>query len=769
MSLRKQGRIPQLQMQRPEQAQEEGEGKPAWLQRGLLRLDRRVSLPDVLFTPLSSPRQSVPREYAASRLKRVGASNSSFDEDLLSYTTPLSPQPPQLAFDVLTSSHTHGTNTSPCTRRSSEAFSVSFQRSLDNGVKAGCGTDKEPATEDTVLRRPLESSCVRSRVPLPSAGVTPRVFVDTPSYCQTSISGSLGESGIQPPFLLATSTPNCTPLAASVAAAAGGPSPLNVLRTARCPQRVVVDVAHTTLNGHRNSQEDAVCIHERVAFPSDCVAREGLHASCSSTYSLYGVFDGHNGGRLSNVASLYYLEHVDEALRRAPPSLTACEVTATTTRVRPVPAGGGVDAHANASAPRSATPPQRFLSNALVQSLVHLDRTLYETTPPGRRDRSGTTAGIAALYHGAPTSPDGHVPCYLSLANLGDSRAVLARLSDGRVLVSTCDHRVSSYPSEKVRVERCGGCIEWDRVDGALEVTRSLGDFAYKLPPEKWLAQPGVCATAVAQQDSKTPLLDATAPPAQGNTAACRRNNNTRNRSMRCVPGEVPPFSFDSFDGSLRASPLPLNDDSAAQDLVEAVPCLVDNVVSNVADVYEAELTADNFLVLASDGLWDRMGTEGVVEFVRTRLLQSGLFSGGNVPQPQPPLSASGRSSARSSPSSLVSELPRTVAHTPPPTCFGGSQSAEPKSPLLSAQLFSDAGVRSEHDDDPPSSYSTPPPQCAISRWEQKESFVGSPCSCGAPRRVLQAVANSLADHVLHHLHSADNVTLLLMLFHHGE
>ncbi|RNF10813.1 putative protein phosphatase [Trypanosoma rangeli] len=766
--LRQRGTVSPLKMQQPVQAQaQEEEGDSSWLQNGLVCLNDCVSLPKVSFSPIHLPTVSVPRDSRSSPLKRFGTSSSSL-EDLLSYKTPLSPQPPQLAFDVLTSSHTVGTNTSSFKRYPSETVSLSFQRSFDNGMTAGCITDKETTTEDAMLRRKTESSCMRSCMPLSSAATISRVAVGTPSRSRPSFSSSFGDGGIQLPLLLPTSD---AAAAAPTTTAAGGPRSLSLTRSMQWPKRLVVDVAHTMLNGHRNSQEDAVCIHERVNFPSDCVAREGLQSYYSSTYSLYGVFDGHNGDRLSNLASLYYLEHVNEALHRAPPTLSLCEVATTTTRVSRTAVGGDTDAHPKMASPGSDIPPQRFLSNALVQSLVHLDRTLYDTTPPNQRGRSGTTAGIAAFYHGTPKSPDGPVPCYLSLANLGDSRAVLARVSDGCVLVSTHDHRVSTYPSEKARVERCGGSIEWDRVDGALEVTRSLGDFVYKLPPEQWLAQPGFCGTRIFRQDGKTPpLVDATTPLHQGNAASCSRNSGSRGGTFGSVSEDSPQFSLGSFARSLQTTSLQLKDGDVGQDCVETGHFLINNVVSNVADVYEVELKGDEFLVLASDGVWDCMDTEGVVEFVRTRLLKSGLLCESNFSQPQLLLpTAAGCPTAISS-SSRFLEFPRTVEHTPPPSCFGSaSEVTESKSPLLPARVFSDAGVRSKQDDDAPSSYSTPPPQCAISRWGEKDGFCGTSRSCVGPRRVLQAVANSLADHVVHRLHSADNVTLFLMLFRREE
>lgn len=67
----------------------------------------------------------------------------------------------------------------------------------------------------------------------------------------------------------------------------------------------------------------------------------------------------------------------------------------------------------------------------------------------------------------------------LYCANAGDSRAVLSRA--GRAIRLTLDHK-PSLPSERERIEKCGGWLEGDppRVMGMLAVSRALGDFSLK-------------------------------------------------------------------------------------------------------------------------------------------------------------------------------------------------------------------------------------------------------------------------------------------------
>ena len=72
------------------------------------------------------------------------------------------------------------------------------------------------------------------------------------------------------------------------------------------------------------------------------------------------------------------------------------------------------------------------------------------------------------------------------VANAGDSRCVMG--ADGEAVEMSIDHK----PDEKVeidRIEKAGSTITEGRVDGNLNLTRSLGDLKYKnrthLTPEE--------------------------------------------------------------------------------------------------------------------------------------------------------------------------------------------------------------------------------------------------------------------------------------------
>ena len=86
-------------------------------------------------------------------------------------------------------------------------------------------------------------------------------------------------------------------------------------------------------------------------------------------------------------------------------------------------------------------------------------------------DKSGTTA-ICVLIS----------KTHMFIANLGDSRAILCR--SGNVFFATTDHKPSN-PSEKQRILDAGGNVMIERVNGALAVSRALGDYEYKQLSDK--------------------------------------------------------------------------------------------------------------------------------------------------------------------------------------------------------------------------------------------------------------------------------------------
>lgn len=66
----------------------------------------------------------------------------------------------------------------------------------------------------------------------------------------------------------------------------------------------------------------------------------------------------------------------------------------------------------------------------------------------------------------------------LYIANAGDSRCVLAR--GGKAFPLSFDHKPENE-EERARIEKAGSTIVEGRVDGNLNLSRSLGDLKYKV------------------------------------------------------------------------------------------------------------------------------------------------------------------------------------------------------------------------------------------------------------------------------------------------
>uniref|UniRef100_A0A7E4V6T7 PPM-type phosphatase domain-containing protein n=1 Tax=Panagrellus redivivus TaxID=6233 RepID=A0A7E4V6T7_PANRE len=94
------------------------------------------------------------------------------------------------------------------------------------------------------------------------------------------------------------------------------------------------------------------------------------------------------------------------------------------------------------------------------------------STPPLK---DGSTATLLLL-----------IDDYLYTANLGDTRAVLARKKTNEAgetvylaMPITVDH-TPMKAEEQARIRKAGGFIKDGRVQGVIEISRSIGDFAYK-------------------------------------------------------------------------------------------------------------------------------------------------------------------------------------------------------------------------------------------------------------------------------------------------
>ena len=92
-------------------------------------------------------------------------------------------------------------------------------------------------------------------------------------------------------------------------------------------------------------------------------------------------------------------------------------------------------------------------------------------------------------------------------ANAGDSRTIIARSGQGNLMANLSEDHKPDNELEKKRIMAAGGFVEENRVNGSLNLSRSIGDFEYKSNTAKdWKDQmvtcdPEVTKTARQQND----------------------------------------------------------------------------------------------------------------------------------------------------------------------------------------------------------------------------------------------------------------------------
>ncbi|CAG7721120.1 unnamed protein product [Allacma fusca] len=102
---------------------------------------------------------------------------------------------------------------------------------------------------------------------------------------------------------------------------------------------------------------------------------------------------------------------------------------------------------------------------AIKQGFLEFDHSMLKDEHM-RDELAGTTAVTVLIK-------DNKVYC----GNVGDSRAVAC--AGGQTLPLSTDHKPNN-PEEATRIERAGGWVEYNRVNGNLALSRALGDFVFK-------------------------------------------------------------------------------------------------------------------------------------------------------------------------------------------------------------------------------------------------------------------------------------------------
>ena len=191
----------------------------------------------------------------------------------------------------------------------------------------------------------------------------------------------------------------------------------------------------THMQGWRNTMEDAHVTN--LTLPGG--------AAC------FGVFDGHGGKEVAIFAQRHFVEELVK---------------------NPKFHAGAIDA---------ALKETYLAIDSLLRTaegckeIFRIQRDLPDSAPVDLRaardgvGAAGCTAVVAVLQAGR-----------LFVANAGDSRAVLARA--GRAVDMSVDHK-PDLPEELARIRAAGGCVIEGRVNGNINLSRSLGDLEYKSVP----------------------------------------------------------------------------------------------------------------------------------------------------------------------------------------------------------------------------------------------------------------------------------------------
>ena len=157
-------------------------------------------------------------------------------------------------------------------------------------------------------------------------------------------------------------------------------------------------------------------------------------------WSFFAVFDGHAGAKVSAMCAEQLMDHI---------------ITNEDFPKMDIQCG------------TETQPSIESVKNGIKTGFLNLDDKLRNMPEVmSGQDKSGSTA-VGAIVS----------PKYIFFANCGDSRAVLSKA--GKCSFSTTDHKPVN-PIEKERIQKAGGSVMIQRVNGSLAVSRALGDFEYK-------------------------------------------------------------------------------------------------------------------------------------------------------------------------------------------------------------------------------------------------------------------------------------------------
>ena len=150
-----------------------------------------------------------------------------------------------------------------------------------------------------------------------------------------------------------------------------------------------------------------------------------VNTKLSKQCSYFAIFDGHSGKQVSKFAELHLHKYIESEL------------------------SGHVQINL------------KIMTTVFTTAIQKMDSVIFNKKMP-----SGTTANMCIIYGNE-----------LYTANVGDSRSVLCR--NGRPIALSFDHK-PNLKNEQSRIEKNGGFVHNNRVNGRLAISRAIGDNSFK-------------------------------------------------------------------------------------------------------------------------------------------------------------------------------------------------------------------------------------------------------------------------------------------------
>ena len=285
----------------------------------------------------------------------------------------------------------------------------------------------------------------------------------------------------------------------------------------------------------------------------------------TSALALVGVYDGHCGRE----AAAYLRDHLLQSVEALLDEYSS----------------KGADSYPLDSS-SSSTRDEVAARHALISGFGMCEDALSRA-----RTTAGATAVVLMLQSGGRA---------LNVAWCGDCRAVLSR--GGAAVVLTTDHTCQNE-HERTRVRRAGAEISGGRLCGYLEVTRSFGGG---LPAEHPAAAANLAVTSAVAA-----ALDAD-PETLCDPGARRPRTESRSNTSVISSTLEDPFDADIAEETGAAE--------AAMSPCTAGWSKMAGLVAQPDVISEALRANDEFVILASDGLWNVLSPAEAVKAARSEL-----------------------------------------------------------------------------------------------------------------------------------------------------